>query len=203
MVCTGNTCRSPIAEATLRRAVGHELDSSFARSDARVFAQQVDISSAGTLANEGATMSQEALSECGRLGLDGGAHLAHRLNGADIRDADLVLGMTREYCRGVIALEPHAGTKTFTLTEFVRILRSPGVLVGQYSFDGEDLAGLMRSVVAIAAASRAFVPALAPEDWDIDDPYGRGHQSYARVTANIDHATAALASTLVGAMRDR
>ncbi|HEY4269488.1 MAG TPA: low molecular weight phosphatase family protein [Galbitalea sp.] len=209
MVCTGNTCRSPIAEAALREALRGGLDASYARLDARGFADQVMIRSAGTLANDGSPMTPEAVAACARLrvhtgGVDGAAHRSHRLTASDISEADLVLGMTREHRDAVIALEPHAARMTFTLAEFVRVATAPGILVGQCSFDGEDFAALLRSLVGVVAAARGYVAAPnTASDLDIEDPFGGSGRVYARVGSVISTATSTLASTLVGIMHDR
>jgi protein-tyrosine phosphatase len=209
MVCTGNTCRSPIAEAALRAAIRSSLEASYARSDAAAFSDQVSVRSAGTLANDGSPMTVEALAACARLGVDlsgadGAGHRSHRLTASDIYDADLVLGMTREHRDAVIALEPHAGRKTFTLAEIVRVATTPGILVGQCSFDGEDFAALLRSLVGVVSASRAYVPEpIAATELDIEDPFGGSGRVYARVGSVIAGATSTLAATLVGVMHDR
>lgn len=204
MVCTGNTCRSPIAEAALRSAIRASLESSYARSDAHAFADQVMIRSAGTLANDGSPMTAEAMAACARLGVDGAGHRSHRLTASDLYEADLVLGMTREHRDAVIALEPHAARTAFTLAELVRVATAPGILVGQCSFDGEDFAALLRSLVGVVSASRAYVAEpLAASELDIEDPFGGSGRVYARVASTIAGATSTLASTLVGVMHDR
>jgi protein-tyrosine phosphatase len=204
MVCTGNTCRSPIAEVSLRAAIRSGLESSYARSDAAAFADQVTVRSAGTLANDGSPMTVEAIAACARLGADGSGHRSRRLTASDIYEADLVLGMTREHRDAVIALEPHAARSAFTLAEFVRVATAPGILVGQCSFDGEDFAALSRSLVGVVSASRPYVgEPLAAGELDIEDPFGGSKRVYARVGTMIAGATSTLASTLVGVMHDR
>jgi len=204
VVCTGNTCQSAIAEAALRDALRSSLAASYARSDATSFGDQVMVRSAGTLANDGSPMTAEASAACTRLGINAGGHRSHRLTAADVREADLVLGMTREHRDAVIALEPHAARTTFTLAEFVRVATTPAILVGQCSFDGEDFAALLRSLVGIVSVARPYVSApLIESELDIEDPFGGSAREYAQVGSAIAAATGRLASTLVGVMHDR
>lgn len=80
-VCTGNTCRSPMAEAIARRAAD-ELGWS-----------EMEVASAGVSATEGDEASRGAARAALRHGLDLAGHRAHRLTPADVARADLVLTM--------------------------------------------------------------------------------------------------------------
>lgn len=79
-LCTGNTCRSPMAAGALRMELGDE-------------AARVDISSAGTAAREGQPATPEAIAVAGADGVDLGAHRSRRVTAALVRGADLVLVM--------------------------------------------------------------------------------------------------------------
>lgn len=83
IVCSGNTCRSPMAEVALRRL----LDSS-GRDDIRV-------SSAGTGAYEGSPASEGAYLVALEEGLDLTPHRARLLDEHLVRQADLILTMGR------------------------------------------------------------------------------------------------------------
>jgi protein-tyrosine phosphatase len=81
-VCTGNTCRSPMAEALTRAALASRgLD-------------QVTVSSAGTGAWDGAPASEGAYLVALEHGLDLSGHSARLLTRDMVRDADLVLTMS-------------------------------------------------------------------------------------------------------------
>lgn len=82
IVCTGNTCRSPLAEALLRRDV----------EEAGV--PNVVVSSAGTGASPGAPASEGSYLVALEVGLDLSRHRARLVDSALLRDADLVLTMT-------------------------------------------------------------------------------------------------------------
>jgi protein arginine phosphatase len=85
-VCTGNTCRSPMAEALLREALS-----------TRGAAEQVSVSSAGTGAWEGAPISEGAYLVGLEHGLDLSAHRAQLLNGDLVKSADLILTMSAHH----------------------------------------------------------------------------------------------------------
>ncbi len=80
-VCTGNTCRSPLAEA-------------FARLEAERRSMDVTIASAGTFAAEGSPASAHSIRAAERRGADLSAHRSRRLRPETLEGADLVLAMT-------------------------------------------------------------------------------------------------------------
>ena len=81
-VCTGNTCRSPMAEALLREALASRG------------ADQITVASAGTGAWEGAPVSEGAYLVGLEHGLDLSGHRAQLLTRDLVRDADLILTMS-------------------------------------------------------------------------------------------------------------
>jgi protein-tyrosine-phosphatase len=95
-VCTGNICRSPLAEALLRREVG-------ARG-----LEHVTVSSAGTGAWDGAPASEGAYLVGLEHELDLSAHRARLLTRDMVRDADLIFTMSRHHRARVQELDPEA-----------------------------------------------------------------------------------------------
>lgn len=83
-ICTGNTCRSPMAEAIARDAVLRKGD----EATARLF-----VASAGVSATDGIPVSLDAIDALRRLGIEHRG-TSKRLTAEMIRGADLVLGMT-------------------------------------------------------------------------------------------------------------
>jgi protein-tyrosine-phosphatase len=81
-VCTGNTCRSPMAEALLREALSSRG------------AEQITVSSAGTGAWDGAPISEGAYLVGLEHGLDLSGHRARLLSRELVRSADLILTMS-------------------------------------------------------------------------------------------------------------
>jgi len=82
-VCSGNTCRSPLAEAVLRR-----LLATAGRTD-------ITVSSAGTGAYDGAPASEGAVLVALEQDLDLTAHRARLLDRDIVSSADLILTMSR------------------------------------------------------------------------------------------------------------
>ena len=103
-VCTGNTCRSAIAEA-----IAHKLIIERGLSD-------VELSSAGTSAWDGAPASDGALLVGMERGLDLSQHRAQTLTRDLVRDADLVLAMGPHHLERIEALG--GSGKSYLLTDF-------------------------------------------------------------------------------------
>jgi len=106
-VCTGNTCRSPLAEVALRRALGNLAD-------------RVEVASAGTAAAEGAPASEMSRRVAAAAGLDLEGHRSRRLDGAVLAGADLVLLMDPRDRTRVRALDPTKVEQTYGLADFGR-----------------------------------------------------------------------------------
>jgi protein-tyrosine phosphatase len=103
-VCTGNICRSPMAEAMARRILAEK-----GRTD-------VTVTSAGTAAAVGAPASEGAYLVGLEMGLDLSAHSARQLSAAILAEADLVLGMAVHHAQRAEALG--ARGKTYVLGAF-------------------------------------------------------------------------------------
>ncbi len=90
-VCTGNTCRSPLAEAAFRQVLGPE-------------AARFEIGSAGVAARDGDPASDGTRRVARAAGLDVSAHRARRLTSALARGVDLVFVMERSHRNAVESL---------------------------------------------------------------------------------------------------
>jgi protein-tyrosine-phosphatase len=104
-VCTGNTCRSPLAEVVLKRRLGALLD-------------QVEVGSAGVLASTGAPASEGSVLVARAQGLDLGGHRSRPLTAALLREQDLVLLMEPRDVARVRALAPDSDAEVLALSEF-------------------------------------------------------------------------------------
>ena len=105
VVCTGNTCRSPMAETLLRE----QIIKRFGSEDA------VRVISAGVAAAAGSGASPQAVEVMGRRGLDLTAHSSRCLDDSVIEVADLVLTMTRGHRAAILAAWPNLQDRVFTL----------------------------------------------------------------------------------------
>src|SRR3954451_958492 len=97
-VCTGNICRSPMAEGLFRHAVR-------GRGDYRVL-------SAGVGAVDGQPDSDHAVRALKELGIDIGKHRSRHLTGELVQQADYIFGMTHSHVDAVTLLYPQAAEKT-------------------------------------------------------------------------------------------
>jgi protein-tyrosine phosphatase len=105
-VCTGNSCRSPMAEGILRARFPRGL------------CGEIEVSSAGTADLLGMPATSLALEVALAHGVDLSTHRSSGLDAAAVRRTDLVLGMTRDHVDAVLALAPDARGKVFLLSEF-------------------------------------------------------------------------------------
>jgi protein-tyrosine-phosphatase len=103
-VCTGNTCRSALADALARKVIVE-----------RALAD-VEVQSAGTSAWDGAPASDGALLVGMERGLDLSQHRAQTLTRELVRDADLILAMGPHHLERIEALG--GAGKSFLVTEF-------------------------------------------------------------------------------------
>src|SRR6266850_7851555 len=103
-VCTGNVCRSPMAEGIFRQATR-------GRGDYRVL-------SAGLGAMEGQPPSPYAVQAVRELGIDISGQRSRMLTAELVHQADFIFGMTHSHIDTVMLLYPYAAEKTFLLREF-------------------------------------------------------------------------------------
>jgi len=103
-LCTGNVCRSPMAEGLFRHAVK-------GRGEFRVL-------SAGLGALDGQPPTPHSVQAMKEIGIDIAQQRSHALTAELVRAADLILGMTHSHTDTVALLYPAAAEKTFLLREF-------------------------------------------------------------------------------------
>ncbi|MEA4853864.1 MAG: low molecular weight protein arginine phosphatase [Christensenella sp.] len=110
LVCTGNTCRSPIAEVVLDDAVDR---SSILHGD-------VKVKSAGTFACEGAEPTEEAVRVLEEMGLDLEGHKAAPFTSELADWADLILAMGKEQMEHIEVMAPEDTEKVHTLLGYAQ-----------------------------------------------------------------------------------
>ena len=112
-VCTGNTCRSYMAEYLYR----HMLEERMAEGNLSACA--IAVSSAGIFATDGSAgshMAEEVLAE--EFGIDGSAHRATMLTFDGAHKADLILTMTEGHKLALLRAFPELKDKVYTLGEY-------------------------------------------------------------------------------------
>lgn len=172
-ICTGNICRSPFAAKLLA---------------AKLDRAQFKVASAGTSAMLGDPM-QDTMH---RIAMDMGMrwndeHRARALTQGLVGQADLILGMEREHRSEAAKLQPSAARRAFTLLEFAHIVSS--VEEDQLQQLLSDHSDSPTAAIEAVMRMRGVVPRLNPERlYDLQDPYGRSRQVYARSAAHIEQA---------------
>ena len=105
-VCTGNSCRSVMAEYTLKsKLIGRE---------------DVEVFSAGTNVYFKSSASQETISVLREKGINAGMHMTRPLGRIMLRKADLIIAMTRSHRMQILDHVPYVENRIYLLKEFCR-----------------------------------------------------------------------------------
>lgn len=110
-VCSGNTCRSPMAQALLTEQL---------KNKKTIACDAVIAQSAGLYAREGEPASREAVKVMAEMGIDISRHQAQMLNNNLLQWADLILTMTMDHYQGIIRKYDIPSRRIYTLAEFSR-----------------------------------------------------------------------------------
>ncbi|NLK51377.1 MAG: hypothetical protein GX295_02870 [Syntrophomonadaceae bacterium] len=117
LVCTGNTCRSSMAEAIARDLLQeHGLD------------HRVTVVSAGIAAYPGQPATPEAVAALEKQGIDLSGHQARLLTPQMIKEADLILTMTWAHRQKVLQLVPMAAERVYALKQWAEPAEDPNEL---------------------------------------------------------------------------
>lgn len=163
-VCTANICRSPMIEALLRAQLDED---------------EFEVASAGVHGWDRQPMDAMAAMELMRLGQSAEAFRSHAIDSYLVDSADLILTATRSHRSEVLAMNPGALRRTFTLLEFAALC---GIVEGDQP----------RELVAGASHHRS----LAPATIDIGDPYRRSPEVHRETADQIDEAVRIISSRL-------
>ncbi|WP_406636534.1 low molecular weight phosphatase family protein [Pseudarthrobacter quantipunctorum] len=177
-VCTGNICRSPVAERLLQAGLNQAVPGGFV------------VASAGTRAMVGEPMQPISADIVRTFGGDPDNFAARQLTPAILRGVDLVLTMTTGHRGEVLQLDASLLKRTFTIREFARMLdvldqraaaTDEGTPPAGVADDGERLAAnaaFWKSLAARAAGVRHLSLPPNAGDNDIIDPYRRSPEVY-------------------------
>lgn len=112
LVCTGNTCRSPMAAGLLRSRLAAGLQIPTADLSSR----GIHIVSAGVAAMSGAPASQQAIQVGTQIGFELHDHCSQQVSERLVQEADLILTMTDGHRQSLLSRWPQAASRTFTIT---------------------------------------------------------------------------------------
>jgi L-threonylcarbamoyladenylate synthase len=116
-VCTGNTCRSAMAEGLFRTQLAKKIGCSVDELERRGY----KVHSAGTMDMVGAPASSGAITACRLKGVDITSHRSQHLTRSLVEESDVVFCMTWDHCEQVRFLSPDGRTKCFLLADEAEI----------------------------------------------------------------------------------
>lgn len=148
-VCSGNTCRSPMAEALAR----HILAQSHGVSDTGLEQKGISVASAGAFAMPGSRATPAAVEAVRALGADLSTHRSRQLTPELIHQADLIFTMGRSHAAAVQVMVPSAKRKLSTLDPQGDIADPIGSDASVY----RDLAGELQKLIQQRLAERALL----------------------------------------------
>ncbi|MFF2245380.1 low molecular weight phosphatase family protein [Arthrobacter sp. NPDC058130] len=169
-VCTGNICRSPVAERLLRSGLDQVRPGAFR------------VESAGTRAMVGEAVQPSSADIIRNYGGTADGFAARQLTPKILRDTDLVLTMAARHRGEVLQMDASLLRRTFTIREFARMLK---VLEQRDTEQNDgaqapaaDLPAFWRALPVRAAAVRHLALAEDASENDVVDPYRRGEDMY-------------------------
>ena len=166
-VCTGNICRSPAVERLLASTLG----------------PTVNVASAGTHALVGHPISEPMAALLRNGGIQERPFAARRLSEQLLKEADLVLPLTRAQRGLVVELWPGAVRRTFTLREFARLLS----WLDPSAIPAGTPAERLRAALPLAAGERGR-ERTSPNEDDVVDPFRLNDEVYAASFRQISSA---------------
>ena len=168
-VCTGNICRSPVAERLFQSRISLDAD--------------VAVSSAGTGALVGWAIDRPSAVALRELGVAPDGHAGQRLTAELVRESDLILTAERAHRAAAVRLDPSAARRAFTMREFGRLADAVPLISGIEDPD------VLRSRVAEIAAQRGVMSSPGePGADDVGDPFGADVDTARRTALQVGEA---------------
>jgi protein-tyrosine phosphatase len=140
-VCTGNTCRSPMAELLMSAKLAEYLHCKIEELEDR----GIVVVSAGIAAAPGCPPASEAVQVMREHGLDLAPHEAQPLTEQLVRHADLILTMTQSHMQSIVERWPSAADRTrMLLPEGCDVADPIGQTVGAYRHCAEQISAAVK-----------------------------------------------------------
>ncbi|WP_245861377.1 low molecular weight phosphatase family protein [Microbacterium aurantiacum] len=172
-VCTGNICRSPLAEVMLRASLA-ELDITVASAGTHALVGHEMTAQAGELAVAGGALANDALRHRGRL-----------LNERMLIEADLVLTMTREHRSFAVQLTPSRLHRVFPVREFARLAETVSDDDVRRAADAGSTPRARLGAAVTAISHRRGLSGGASSMDDVIDPYRRDSEIYQQAAREL------------------
>ena len=175
-VCTGNICRSPMAEQMLiQKAEQSKLP--------------ITVVSAGVMAMTGDPMTPQSADAMTKRGFTPTKHISQDLTPKLLEEADLVLTATLDHRGEIARMLPKASKYSFTIDEFARLtsfLRAAPEFQEEFKKKPKETRDqYLKRAMHEAVLLRGMVPTnLDPKD--VIDPYGESIEVYNQVAEHID-----------------
>lgn len=112
MVCTGNTCRSPMAEVLFKKHLAEKMGCGVDELEDK----GVIVASAGVAAMPGAKASMESVEVVEKMGLDLSNHESQPVSDQLLESADLILTMTNGHRQALVAHWPEVAERTHVIS---------------------------------------------------------------------------------------
>ena len=173
LVCTANQCRSPMAEALLRRRLGEQPG--------------IGVASAGFLEG-GAPCPSDVLAVMDEVGLDLSGHRSRQVHPDLVDAAALVVTMSRQHAVDLAVAFPTAWSRCFTVSELEQRASAAGGPAR-----GETFAGWLARLNG--GRQRSDLLRL-PSSGDIPDPIGRSLRDFRQTRDRLGEFAGRLGSML-------
>lgn len=169
-VCTGNLCRSPMADGLMRHALEERG------------CEEVEVISAGTWAYRGSPATPEAVETVRKRGVDLSEHRSQPIELDDLHSADVIVAMTSVHVRELASLAPEIVDRIVMMKELPEIEPHP---VPSDARPGERLEALLTGRRPKRRRSL-----------DVDDPMGLPISAYERCVRELQEGVDVLAETI-------
>ena len=169
-ICTGNLCRSPMAEALMRHALEERG------------CDEIKVSSAGTWAYVGSPPTPEAVETVRERGGDLSGHGSRPIEMDELLGADIIAAMTSVHVREIAGLAPEVIDRIVLMKELPEITPLP---LPTDARPEEKVESLLRG--ARPPRRRSL---------DVDDPMGLPVHAYERTARELTAGIEVLVNTL-------
>lgn len=143
-VCTGNTCRSPMAEALFRKMLAERLQC----SEDELLDRGFTVISAGLAAYPGAPAAREAVELLRREGADLGGHESQPVTEELLHLCDYILTMTKGHLDAILAVDPGLRNRVRMLSPRMQDVSDPiGGGMEEYVRCRDEIAGYLRELI--------------------------------------------------------